>query len=216
MKQYTFEYTRQQDAYLLLGASFAIIVLGMMALKALSIDSAVANLVIVVLFALAIAFFMLNKYRIKRKGSAHLSGDRLLLELAKMTTTNFNELHYYYFYEGKNGIAFTLGFKDRHKLKLTATNNFCNIESIKALLTDVQAEIERYNTQHQAGIIHLESIYARRNAVYVLSALTLLVIAGISVTHMPLLILPISMSISLLVAWIRYFQLRGKGQLTDI
>lgn len=149
-------------------------------------------------------------------GTAQLSDSMLALILDQTTTINFSELRYYYIYDGKNGIVFTLGFNSGRKFKLVANNNFCNAESFKILLNDFQTQVEEYKVQHQANIRHLYSIFARKQNVYLLTILTLFTIAGLYFTQMPVISLPIGASFSLLIGWIRYFQLRSKGQLTDI
>jgi len=108
-----------------------------------------------------------------------------------------------------------LGFKDETKFKLGANNNFCNEDYLKVFLDAFQSTIENYNEQNKAGIIHLETIFAKKQSLYILSILTILVILGFCFTKMPLLILPIGVSASLLVGWIRYFQQRSKNKLVD-
>jgi len=215
MKQYNFEYTRQGFAYLLLGISFAIIGLGLVLFPIFLKSYFSPGLAVIVIIGLAVAFFWVNKGKIKRLGSAKLSSDELIVELDKSTNISFTNVKYYYVYNGKNGIVFTLGFKDETKFKLGANNNFCNEDYLKVFLDAFQSTIENYNEQNKAGIIHLETIFAKKQSLYILSILTILVILGFCFTKMPLLILPIGVSASLLVGWIRYFQQRSKNKLVD-
>jgi hypothetical protein len=215
MKEYTFEYTRQGFAYLLFGLSFAIIVFGLFLFKTLFKDSVSPGIAVIVLIGLAIAFFLLNRYRIKRTGTAKLSVNEVTLELNQMIRIPFSDLRYYYIYDGKNGIVFTLGFLDGKKIKIGANNNFCNDDLFRVFLSDFQLVIEDYKAQNKINIVHLETIFARKQTLYVLSIITVLVIIGFCFTHMPLMILPIGVSVSVSVGWIRYFQQRGKDKLVD-
>jgi hypothetical protein len=215
MKDYTFEYTRQGLVYLLFGLSFAIIVLGLFPFRILFTGIISPGIGVIVLIGLAIAFFLLNKHRIKRIGIAKLSMTDLTIELNQTIHIPFSDLKYYYIYDGKNGIVFTLGFLDGTKFKIGANNNFCNNDLLKTFLSDFQSAIESYKAQNKVNIVHLETIFARKQTLYILCTLTVLVILGFCFTHMPLMILPISASVSLSVAWIRYFQQRSKNKLVD-
>lgn len=215
MKEYTFEYTRQSFAYLLFGLSFSIIVLGLFLFRVFLKDFMSPALAAITLIVLAVAFFLLNKHKIKRIGTAKLYADNLTIELNQITYINFNDLKYYYLYDGKNGLVFTLGFTDGTKFKIGANNNFCDTDLLSMFLTDFQSTIENYKTQNKINIIHLESIFARKQTLFILIILTILVILGFCFTHMPVMIFPIGVSMSLLVGWIRYFQLRIKDKLVD-
>lgn len=215
MKQYNFEYTRQGFAYILLSISFAIIGLGLFLFRIFLKNYISPGLAVIILVVLAIAFFLMNKNKIKRLGIAKLGVNDLTIELRQPIRIPFSDLKYYYIYEGKNGIVFTLGFKDGTKFKLGANNNFCNEDFLRTFLKDFQSDIENYNEQNQAGIVHLETIFAKKQSLYVLSILTILVILGFCFTRMPLMILPIGVSASVLVGWIRYFQQRSKNKLVD-
>ena len=215
MKEYTFEYTRQGLAYLLFGLSFAIIVFGLFLFRTLFKDIVSPGIAVIVLIGLAIAFFLLNKYRIKRTGIAKLSVNDVTFELNQIIHIPFSDLRYYYIYDGKNGIVFTLGFLDGKKIKIGANNNFCNGDLLKAFLFDFQSAIETNKAQNKINIVHLETIFARKQTLYILSIITVLVIIGFCFTQMPLMILPIGVSVSVSVGWIRYFQQRSKDKLVD-
>lgn len=215
MKNYTFEYTKQGFAYLLFGLSFAIIVLGIFFFRILFKNSISLPIAVIGLIGLAITFFFLNKYRIKRIGTAKLSMNDLTIELDQTIHISFSDLKYYYIYDGKNGIVFTLGFLDSTKFKIGANNNFCNVDLLKDLLSDFQSAIESYKVQNKIDIVHLETIFARKQTLFILSIITVLVILGICFTHMPFMILPIGVSASVLVGWIKYFQQRNKDKLVD-
>lgn len=215
MKEYTFEYTKQGFDYLLFILSFAIIVIGLFVLSFFrnEISPAIAT---IVLIASSVAFFLLNKHRIKKTGNAKLSETDLVLELNEIKHIVFDDLRYHYICGGKNGLAFTLGFNDKTKLKVTANNNFCDDELFKTFLTDFQSVITEYNSTHQISIIHLESIFARKRTVYTLSLLTIIIVLGFYFTHMPLMIIPIGLSASVSVGWIKYFILKSQGKLIDL
>jgi len=215
MQDYTFEYTRQGFAYLLFALSFAIIVFGVLLCSVLFKDILSLGIAIIVLIGSGVAFFLLNKHRIKRTGIAKLSINDLTIEQDQVTNVPFSDLKYYYIYDGKNGIAFTLGFLDGTKFKVEANKSFCNDKLLKGLLSDFQLAIDSYNAQNKLNIIHLETIFARKRTLYVLSIITVLVILGFCFMHMPLMLLPIGVSMSVLLAWIRYFQQRSKNQLVD-
>ncbi|MEZ2337759.1 hypothetical protein AB6735_19080 [Mucilaginibacter sp. RCC_168] len=215
MKNYTFEYTRQGLAYLLFGLSFAIIVLGIFLFRILFKNSISPGIAVIVVIGLAVTFFFLNKYRIKRTGTATLSANDTTIELNQTIHISFSDLRYYYIYDGKNGIVFTLGFLDGTKFKIGANNNFCNVDLLKEFLSDFQSAVESYKVQNKINIVHLETIFARKQTLYVLSIITVLVILGFCFTRMPLMILPIGVSASVLVGWIQYFQQRSKGKLVD-
>lgn len=215
MKDYTFEYTRQGFAYLLFGLSFAIIVFGLFLFRILFKGFVSPGIGVTVIIGLAITFFLLNKYRIKKTGTAKLSMNELTIELSQIINIPFSDLKYYYIHDGKNGIVFTLGFLDGKKFKIGANNNFCNDDLFKAFLSDFQTTIENYKDQNKVNIVRLETIFARRQTIYILSILTVLVIIGFCFTHMPLMILPIGVSVSVSVGWIRYFQQRSKDKLVD-
>jgi hypothetical protein len=215
MKEYTFEYTKQSFAYLLFGLSFSIIVLGVVIYRFLLTNFLSPALATISFIVLAVVFFLINKYKIKKVGIAKLSSDNLIMELAKTTHIAFSDLKYYYIYNGKNGSVFTLGFINGTKFKLAANNNFCNEESFRVFLTNFESVVETYKTQNEANIIHLESVFAKKQTVYILSVLTILVILGFCFTRMPVMILPIGVSFPLLVSWIRYFQQRNKDKLVD-
>src|SRR4051812_48151715 len=131
MKEYPFEYTKQGIAYLLFFLSFGIIALSIAVLGNLLKNLLLLNILLSIAFA--IMFFLFNKYRIKRIGKAELSETEVILHLSEVKQIAFSELKYYYIYDGKNGLVFTLGFLDGAKLKIGANNNFCNIEPFKAL-----------------------------------------------------------------------------------
>jgi hypothetical protein len=215
MKEYTFEYTRKGFASLLFILSFIIIGIEILFFKIFLSNILSPLWFTVISIASAVAFFLLNKYRIKKTGVAKLNADGLTIELGDVTHIAFSNLKYYYIYDGKNGIVFTLGFSDATKFKIEANNNFCDTALLSPFLIDFQSAMQSYNQQNNANIIHLESIYARKQAVYILSALTALVIAGFCFTKMPVMILPIGLSVSVLVGWISYFQQKRKGKLVD-
>lgn len=215
MQDYTFEYTRQRVAYFLLGLSFAIIGLGLFLLKILFKDVISPGLSVITLIGLAIVFFLLNKQRIKRIAIAKLSKTDLTIEMNQTIHIAFSDLKYYYIYDGKKGTVFTLGFTDGTKFKIGANNRFCNNALLKTFLTDFQSTIESYKAQNKVNIVHLETIFARKQTPYILSTMTILVILGFCFTHMPLMIVPIGVSASLLVGWIKYFQQRNKDKLVD-
>jgi|GEM_PF-2053364 len=217
MKEYTFEYTRQRDAYLILLGSFSIIGIGaVLAVTFFSLSGSALLITLFILIGCAILFFQLNKTKIKRTGIARLSDTYMELELEQLRNIQFSSLRYFYIYYSKNGPVFTLGFIDKSKLKIGANNNFCNDELLKTFLKDLQLTIEEYKKDHGVDIIHLESIFARKNAVYVLGVLTVAVVLGFCFTSMPIMILPIGMSLPLLINWIQYFKLKGENKLTDI
>jgi len=215
MKKYNFEYTRQGFAYLLFGISFTIVTLGLAIFRILLKNYFSPGLAVVIIIGIAVAFFLINKNKIKRLGIANLGLNDLTIELNQTTFVPFTDLKYYYIYEGKNGIVFTLGLKDGTKFKLGANNNFCNVNLLKAFLEDFQSNVENYNEQNKAGIVHLETVFAKKQSVYILSTLTILVVLGFCFTKMPLMILPIGVSASVLVGWIRYFQQKSKNKLVD-
>jgi hypothetical protein len=215
MKDYKFEYTRQGIAYLLFGLSFAIIVFGLFLFRILFKGIVSPGIGVIVIIGLGIVFFLLNKYRIKRIGTAKLSMNELTIELNQTIRFPFSDLKYYYIYDGKNGIVFTLGFLDGKKIKIGANNNFCNDDLLKVFLSDFQSTIESYKAQNKINIVHLETIFARKQTIYILSIITILAIVGFCFTHMPLMILPIAVSVSVTAGWIRYFQQRSKDKLVD-
>lgn len=215
MKQYNFEYTRQGFAYLLFGISFAIVALGLAVFRIFLKNYLSPGLAVVIILGIAVTFFLMNRNNIKRLGSANLGLNDLTIELSQVTNISFANLKYYYIYDGKNGIVFTLGLRDGTKFKLGANNNFCNEDLLRTFLKDFQSNVENYNEQNKAGIVHLETIFAKKQSLYVLSILTILVILGFCFTRMPLMILPIGVSASVLVGWIRYFQQRSKNKLVD-
>lgn len=215
MKDYTFEYTKQGLAYLLLSISFAIIALGILLFRIFFKNNISPGIAITALIGSAVTFFLLNKYRIKKTGTANLSVNDLTIELEQTIHISFSDLKYYYIYNGKNGIVFTLGFLNGTKFKIGANNNFCNVDLLKEFLSDFQTTIENYKAQNQSNIVHLETIFARKQTLFILSIITVLVIFGFCFTRMPLMILPIGISASVLVGWIKYFQQRSKDKLVD-
>lgn len=213
MKDYDFEYTSQSITYTLFFASFAII-----AIAAIALSRLISNYIlfdVISSIVLGIIFFLLNKHRIKKAGKAHLSDKEIILSLSDTKSFYFNNLKYYYVYDGKNGIVFTLGLLDGTKFKIVANNNFCDIEPLTSFLTAVKVAIDGYNTQNQAGINHLESILARKNAVYVLFGLTILIIAGFIFMKMPLMCIPIGFVLPVIINWIQYFRLKTANKLVD-
>jgi hypothetical protein len=213
MKEYTFEYTRQGFTYILFGISVGILVGCIVVFSVFHLLP--VGVATILAFILPVVFFLLNKHRIKRTGVAKLSDKDLILILDETISISFSDLKYYYVYDGKNGVVFTLGFLDGSKLKMGANNNFCNVDQFNFFLKEFQLTIEKYKTENQTNIIHLESVFARRQTIYILSVLTFLVIGGFCFTTMPLMILPIGVSAGLLVGWIQYFQMRSQGKLVD-
>jgi hypothetical protein len=213
MKEYDFEYTKQGIAYLLFLLSFGVVALCMVTLN--TILKQYIWLDVIFSIIVGTAFFLFNKNRIKRNGKAKLSSTGLYLELSEATHIAFSDLKYYYIYNGKNGIVFTLGFLDGRKLKITANNNFCNIEPIETLLTDIQAAVEEYEVQSHLPIIHLESILARKKTPYILSVITFLIILGFIFTKMPVMIIPIAFTLPIIANWIQYFRLKSNNKLVD-
>lgn len=217
MTEYTFEYTRQRDTYLLLLGSFSIIGIGsFLTAMFFSPNSRVLLIILFILIACSILFFQMNKTKVKRTGIARLSDTYMELQLDEFKSIQFRSLRYYYIYYGKNGPVFTLGFLDKSKLKIGANNNFCNDKLLMTFLNDFLLTIEEYKKAYGVNVIHLESIFARKNTVYVLVVLTVALILGFCFTTMPLMILPIGMSLPLLINWIQYFKLKGENKLTDI
>lgn len=215
MNQYNFEYTRQGFTYFLFGTSFAIIGLGIFFFRMFFKSYLSPGLAVIAIIGFAIGFFFINKHKIKRLSVAKLSLNDLTIEWNPPIHVSFAELKYYYIYISKNIVVFTLGLKDGTKFKLEANSNFCNEDLLKTFLADFQLNVKNYNEQNSAGIIHLETIFARKQTVYILSLLTICVILGFCFTKMPLMILPIALSVSLLAGWIRYFQQRNKNKLVD-
>jgi uncharacterized membrane protein len=215
MRDYTFEYTRPGFTYCLFGISFAILIVGILPYRLFFKDNISPGIATAVLIGAGITFFFLNKHRIKRTGAATLFANDLTVELNEVTRIQFNELRYYYIHEGKNGPVITLGRLDGAKIRIEANNNFCNDSFLKVFLSDLQLAIEDYKVKNGVDIVQLETVFARKNAVYVLSIVTVLVLAGFCFMQMPLMILPIGISLSLLVGWIRYFQQRSNGKLVD-
>ncbi|MDO3644450.1 hypothetical protein [Mucilaginibacter sp. L3T2-6] len=213
MKEYNFEYTKQGIAYALFFASFAIIAISSIALGRLMSNYVLLDIIFPII--IGVVFFLLNKQRIKKTGKASLSDKEAVIELSDTETLSFDTLKYYYSYNGKNGIVFTLGLSDGTKFKMSANNNFCDVKPLQLFLTDLESAIESYNTQSQAGIVHLTSILARKNAVYILLILTILIIAGYIYTKMPLMCIPIGFTLPVIINWIQYFQLRAANKLVD-
>lgn len=213
MKEYPFEYTKQGIAYLLFLLLFVIIGLVAVVLGKLFPNFLLADILLSII--VGVLFFLLNKHRIKKTGKADLSETGVVFELSDNINIKFSDLKYYYIYDGKNGIVFTLGLLDGTKFKIGANNNFCNVEPLKSLLIDIQEEIEKYKTQNQVNIIHLKSILARKNAVYVLSFITVLIILGFIFTKMPVMIVSIAFTLPILINWIQYFRLKNDNQLVD-
>lgn len=213
MKEYEFEYTIQAIAYLLFLSSFTILALATYILHILLPSILLADIFISI--AIGVAFFLLNKHRIKRNGTAKLAETSIILELSDTKDIAFSDLKYYYVYNGKNGIVFTLGFLDGTKLKMGANNNFCNVESLKNLLKDLQLAIDNYKVQNQVNIIHLESILARKNTVYILSIITVIIVGGFIFTRMPVTIIFIGFTLPIIFNWIQYFQLKRNNKLVD-
>jgi hypothetical protein len=213
MKEYAIQYTKQGIAYLLFFLSFVIMTLSIAVLHIFFKDFTV--LVIILSIVFAVAFFLINKHYIKRTGKAELLENEVILYLSESTQISFSKLKYYYIYNGKNGIVFTLGFLDGGKLKIGANNNFCDIEPLKNFLADLRSAIEKYKVQNEVNIIHLESILARKNAVYVLILVTMLVILGFILTKMPVMIISIGFTLPIIFNWINYFQLKQANKLVD-
>ncbi|MDB5157639.1 MAG: hypothetical protein JWR50_2346 [Mucilaginibacter sp.] len=213
MKEYDFEYTIQGIAYLLLLSSFIILALTTYILHILFPNILLVDIFISI--AIGVAFFLFNKHRIKRNGIAKLSDTGIILELSETEDFAFNDLKYYYIYNGKNGIVFTLGFLDGTKLKMGANNNFCNVQPFSALLTDLQSTIENYKVQNAKDIVHLESILARKNSIYMLSFITILVILSFIFTKMPVMIISIAFTMPILFNWIQYLKLKQNNKLVD-
>ncbi|MGN6639622.1 MAG: hypothetical protein ACTHJ8_11980 [Mucilaginibacter sp.] len=213
MKEYPFEYTKQGTAYLLFLLSFGLIGLGAIILSNLFKKFLVVD--IIASIVLGFVFFLFNKYRIKKTGKAELSENVVILQLSEVTHIAFSELKYYYIYDGKNGIVFTLGFLNGSKVKIGANNNFCDNEPLKIFLTDLQAAIDKYNIQNQANVIHLQSILARKNSVYVLIFITILIILGFVFTKMPVMSISIGFTLPIMINWIQYFQLKRNNKIVN-
>lgn len=213
MKEYDFEYTNQEIAYALFFISFAIIIGCSLMLRKLISNYILFDVIFSI--ALGVVFFLITKQRIKKRGKARLTDSEVILELSATKTLRFNSLKYYYLYNGKNGIVFTLGLLDGAKFKMGADNNFCNIEPLESFLKDFESAIGSYNTQSQTEIIHLTSILARKNAVYVLLVLTILTIAGYIFTKMPLMCIPIGFTLPVIINWIQYFRLKQANKIVD-
>lgn len=214
MKEYDFEYTKQGIAYALFTASFVIIAVSAMALSRLFTNNYIL-LDLIFSIALGIVFFLLNKHLIKKTGKAYLSDKEVILELSDKESFRFDSLKYYYAYDGKNGIVFTLGLLDGRKFKIGANNNFCDIEPLKSFLADFELAINSYNIENHGGVIHLNSILERKNAVYVLLFLTILVIAGYVFMRMPLMCIPIGFTLPVMINWIQYFRLKAANKLVN-
>lgn len=213
MKDYYFEYTKQGVTNALFLGLFAIIIvstgiLGWLFYEYIAFD-------IFFSIALGVVFFLLNKHHIKKFGKARLSDNELTLELSDVKHVDFSRLKYYYIYDGNKGVVFTLGLLDGSKFKMAVNSNFCDIGPFKAFLEDFGPVLETYNKQNQAGIIHLESILARKNAVYVLLFFTILIIAGYVFTRMPLMCVPIGFTLPLMINWLQYFGLKRANKIVD-
>jgi hypothetical protein len=213
MKEYIFEYTKQRIAYLLFLLLFGIIALAAFILSSLFKNFLLLDIISSII--LGVLFFLLNKKRIKRNGKAELTENEVVFELSDVKRVVFNQLKYYYIYDGKNGIIFTLGLLDGTKLKIGANNNFCNDELLKTFLTDLKSAIDTYNVQNQANIIHLESVLARKNSIYILTPITVLIILGFIFTKMPVMIISISFTLPIIINWIQYFKLKNNKKLVD-
>lgn len=213
MKEYNFEYTKQGTAYALFFISFAIII-GV----SLVLSKLISNYIffdVIFSIVIGVVFFLITKQCIKKSGKARLTDSEVILELSDTKTLRFNSLKYYYVYNGKNGIVFTVGLSDGAKFKMSANDNFCDIEPLKSFLTDFESAIDSFNTQSETGIIHLTSILARKNAVYILLGLTILTIAGYIFTKMPLMCILIGFTLPVIIAWIKYFRLKAAHKLVD-
>ena len=213
MKDYDFEYTNQRLIYALFLGLFVIIAISAIILMRLFEKFLLLDTIFSIV--LGVAFFLFNKHRIRKVGKARLSDNEVVLELQDIRQIDFDQLKYYYLYNGKNGIVFTLGLIDGTKFKMSVNNNFCDIEPFEAFLADFGQAVETYKNQNQADIIHLESMLARKNAIYVLLLLTALVIIGYIFTRMPLMCIPIGFTLPVMVNWIQYFRLKQANKIVN-
>lgn len=213
MKEYAFEYTKQGTAYLLFLLSFGIIALGAFILSHLLMRFLIIDIIVSII--LGTVFFLFTKHYIKKTGKAEISENGIVLQLSEATHIAFKDIKYYYIYNGKNGLTFTLGFLNGTKFKIVANNNFCDDESFNSFLIALQTSIEKYNVQNQANIIHLQSILARKNSVYVLMFITILIIFGFAFTKMPVMTIPIGFTLPIIISWIQYFQLKRNNKIVN-
>ncbi|WP_158827198.1 hypothetical protein [Mucilaginibacter lacusdianchii] len=216
MREYSFEYTKQGADILLFLIFFVILGLGLWLLPLMFLNNQYSEVIPILLITFCVLFFFLNKGRVKRSGLAQLSDSYVELKLDKLKRIPFSDLRYYSLEKGKNGAVFIFGFIDKTKFKIGANNNFCNDDKFEAFLMDLQSTIELYKQANEVNITHLKSVFARKNIVYILSALSVAVVAGFCFTNMPVMILPIVMVLPLIFGWIQYFQFRQNNELTDI
>lgn len=216
MKEYNFEYTNQAMAYLLFVLAFGTLFLGIFIFSLFFKDFLSPILAVTISLAISFLVFWLNKRKIKKYGTVKLMDDSMELELDKAESINFSDLRYYYIYDGKNGPVFTLGFRNKKKIKIGANDNFCNADPFSDFLINFQSTIENFKEKNKVDIIHLKSVFARKNSVYVLASLTIAVILGFCFTTMPLMIIPIGTSFGLVGGWLQYFKLKQENNLTDI
>ena len=205
MNDYQFEYTDNKYELKLWGISI-LLLFGLLILLPLCFKDYISPIVdVVLIIGIPVSFFLDNKKKIKKSGFAKILDDSIDLRLSDFDRfIKFKDIKIYNISGGRNSLWISLHLSDDSKVKIICNTNFCDWKSFDKLQKDLEDRLNIFAKESDVKIDKMPSPYVKKIATFILSILTLGLIAFIFLTKFPEILISIPFGAGLITAWIQF------------
>lgn len=175
MKEYNFEFTDTKFTLKLIGITalifFLLIILTFLNIKLIGIVPS-----LIISFSIPILIFWMNKNKIKKQGSAIIQDAYSDFKLPTFTKRIlFHDIESYQI-ERYEGTKLKIKLKDNGKIKVLASESFCNPNNFEIFCQDLDNKLQSYKKQNNVELVKRKSFFEQ---VWILPLLIILSLGGI-------------------------------------
>ncbi|MDQ6478981.1 hypothetical protein [Dyadobacter sp. LHD-138] len=218
MKDYTFEYINQKLLLILFGISVAVLagLIACMSYLAPVIDK---NISFILVLGGPVLIFWLNKGKLKRRCTAHLSSTSVSFNFDdNIENVEFTDLMSYKI-EHYNGTTLVMKFHGRKKIKLVANGNFCDSTPMESFCQALEDAITKSNVTGLSEVMRAKSVFEQKWIPFFLTIMTAAVIWVVVHAYQSGKSVPVSIYTSIAIflgMWGAYFKAKQKKSNTDL
>src|SRR5436190_14096551 len=151
MTDFNFEYTDTKFTLKLLGLSFFVFVVLLVAMV-VTVDLIGVIGALVLAFGVPLSIFFLNKNKIKKLGTASIYDSSSEFKLADSTEKVVYADIKTYQVERYNGTQLKIKFKDGKDFKVQANSNFCNSDQFDAFCGEFEKTIQQFKSTNNVEL----------------------------------------------------------------
>lgn len=165
MKKYDFEFYDPRYNTKIVLMFFALFVLSFIGSASVCLYFSIENGLIIVLsitLLLPIAFFFINRKKLKKKGSAVINYDHVVFHLDGITAQIGYKDISSYLIQDYNGLLLKLKLNDGTKLAIAASDKYGNqIKDFREFSVPMEQALKQYQTENDTAMIRIKTFKER-------------------------------------------------------